>query len=210
MSRRQGDALKAEHALLPAVHAASRIAEIMPWGGTSTASLLKRLPAATSLSVTELSQHNISFISERLVQEGHAPERVTYMLMRGGILPYDTASLDLVILPQVIEHMPDPQAMLNEARRVLAPGGHLLISTRNIDSAYGEMWQTLESRGQVPNQGPFTPCPAIEVSAWLSSRFDIEEEIGIGIEATGDTSVLRDELRFGCRLYAARGRRDRT
>ncbi len=210
VSRRQGDALKAEHALLPAVHAASRIAEIMPWGGTSTASLLKRLPAATTLSVTELSQHNISFISERLVQEGHAPERVTYMLMRGGILPYDTASLDLVILPQVIEHMPDPQAMLNEARRVLAPGGHLLISTRNIDSAYGEMWRTLESRGQVPNQGPFTPCPAIEVSAWLSSRFDIEEEIGIGTEATGDANVLRDESRFGCRLYAARCRRDRT
>ena len=29
VSRRQGDALKAEHALLPAVHASSRIAEIM-------------------------------------------------------------------------------------------------------------------------------------------------------------------------------------
>ena len=160
--------------------------------------------------MTELSQHNISFISERLVQEGYALERVTYMLMRGGILPYDTASLDLVILPQVIEQMPDPQAMLNEARRVLAPGGHLLISTRNIDSAYGEMWRTLESRGQVPNQGPFTPCSAIEVSAWLSSRFDIEEEIGIDTEATGDASVLRDESRSGCRLYAARCRRDRT
>ena len=139
MSRRQGDALKAKHALLPAVHASSRIAEIMPCGGTSTASLLKRLPATTSLSVTEMSQHNISFISERLVQEGYALERVTYMLMRSGILPYDTASLDLVILPQVIEQMPDPQAMLNEARRVLAPGGHLLISTRNIDSSYGEI-----------------------------------------------------------------------
>ena len=133
-----------------------------------------------------------------------------YKLMRFGILPYDTASLDLVTLPQVIEHVPDPQAMLNEVRRVLAPGGHLLISMCNLESAYGEIWRNLDSRGQVPTQGPFTPCSAIEVSAWLFSRFDIEGEIGIGTEATGDASVLRDESRFGCRLYAARCRRDRT
>ena len=127
-----------------------------------------------------------------------------------GILPYDTASLDLLILSQVIEHMPSPQAMLDEVRRVLKRGGHLLISTRNLDSAYGELWRSVEARGQVPNQGPFTPCSAIEVSAWLAARFDIEEEIGIGTEATGDASVLRDKSRFGCRLYAVRCRRDST
>ena len=210
VSRRQGDALKAEHALLPAVHASSRIAEIMPWGGTSTASLLERLPAAISLSVTELSQHNISFMKERLVQEGHSPERVTFQLMCEGILPFETASLDLLILSQFIEHMPSPQAILDEVGRVLKRGGHPLISTPNLDSAYGELWRSVESRGQVPNQGPFTPCSAIEVSAWLAARFDIEEEIGIGTEATSDASVLRDKSRFGCRLYAVRCRRYST
>ena len=210
VSRRQGDALEAELGLLPAVRASSRIAEIMPWGGTTTASLLKRLPAGTSLSVTELSQHNISFIGERLVREGHAPERVTYQLMRDGILPYDTASLDLVVLPQVIEHMPNPEAMLDEAHRVLTPSGHLLFSTRNRDSAYGERWQNVESRGQVPNQGPFTPLSAIEVSAWLSARFEIEEEIGIGTKAAGDATILRGRSCFSGRLYAARCRRDRA
>ena len=100
--------------------------------------------------------------------------------------------------------------MLDEVRRVLAPGGHLLISTHNLDSAYGELWRTVGSRGQVPSQGPLTPCSAIEVSAWLSSLFDIEEEIGIGTEAAVNASVLQDESRFGFRLYAARCHRDRT
>jgi len=206
VSRRQGDALDAEHALLPELQAESRVAEIMPWGGTTTAALLTRLADDVHLSVAELSDHNISFIQERLVREGHAPDRVVFDLMPGGILPYETSSLDLVVLPQVIEHMPDPQAVLNEVVRVLAPGGHVLVSLRNLDSAYGKLWQSSESQAQVPNQGPFTPCSARQVAGWLSDRFEIEEEIGIGADATGDAAILTGEACYGGRLYAARCR----
>jgi hypothetical protein len=44
------------------------------------------------------------------------------------------------------------------------------------------------------------------VAAWLSNRFEIEEEIGIGAEPTGDAAVLRGDERYGGRLYAARCR----
>ena len=206
VSRRQGDAIDAEHDLLPELQSESRVAEIMPWGGTTTAALLARLAEGVLLSVAEMSEHNISFIRERLCREGVAPDRITFDLMHGGTLPYETSSLDLVVLPQVIEHMPDPQAVLDEVVRVLVPGGHVLVSVRNLDSAYGDLWQTTESQAQVPNQGPFTPCPASKVAGWLSDRFEVEEEIGIGAEATGDAAILRDDERYGGRLYAARCR----
>jgi nitroreductase/SAM-dependent methyltransferase len=206
VSRRQGDALNAEHALLPALNDGSRIAEIMPWGGTSTVALLKRLPNRAHMSVAELSEHNISFIRERLSQEGHAANRVRFDLIENGRLPHATSTLDLVVLPQVIEHVPDPQALLDEVGRVLVSGGHVLVSARNLDSAYGDLWRATESLAQVPNQGPFRPCSAGQLAQWLADRFEIEEEIGIGAEATGDAAVLRGDSRHGGRLYAARCR----
>ena len=48
-------------------------------------------------------------------------------------LPYDDGSFDLVTCFEVIEHVPDPGAVLGELRRVLAPGGVLAISSPNAD-----------------------------------------------------------------------------
>jgi len=91
--------------------------------------------------------------------------------------------------------------------RVLAPGGCLVVSLRNLDSAYGDLWDSSESQAQVPNQGPFTPLSAIRVAKWLSDRFVIEDDIGIGKAASGDAAILRGESRHSGRLYAARCRR---
>jgi hypothetical protein len=75
-------------------------------------------------------------------------------------------------------------------------------------SDYGRLWRESESRGQVPNQGPFTPLRATEVRRWLDARFRIEEEIGIGRAAVGDAAILRGPERLAGRLYAARCVRD--
>jgi 2-polyprenyl-6-hydroxyphenyl methylase/3-demethylubiquinone-9 3-methyltransferase len=44
-------------------------------------------------------------------------------------LPYPDASMDVVLLPELLEHVADWQSCLNEATRVMAPGGLLYLST---------------------------------------------------------------------------------
>lgn len=47
-------------------------------------------------------------------------------------LPYADASFDVVILSEVVEHLPSYITVIHEAGRVLASGGHLVLSTPNV------------------------------------------------------------------------------
>lgn len=46
-------------------------------------------------------------------------------------LPYADASMDVSLLPELLEHVADWEACINEAVRVLKPGGLLYLSTTN-------------------------------------------------------------------------------
>lgn len=47
-------------------------------------------------------------------------------------LPYEDASLDVVLAAEIIEHIVDTQGFLAEIRRVLRPGGTVFLSTPNL------------------------------------------------------------------------------
>ncbi len=47
-------------------------------------------------------------------------------------LPFDRDSFDVVYLAEVIEHLIRPDQALREIKRVLRPGGHLIVSTPNL------------------------------------------------------------------------------
>ena len=57
------------------------------------------------------------------------------------VLPFRSGSLDAVIHSQVIEHIPEDPAILSEVKRVLRPGGILVLGTPD----YGRwLWWVLE------------------------------------------------------------------
>lgn len=47
-------------------------------------------------------------------------------------IPVDDASFDVALCLQVLEHVPDPAAAVRELRRVVRPGGRVLLSTHGI------------------------------------------------------------------------------
>jgi SAM-dependent methyltransferase len=47
-------------------------------------------------------------------------------------IPVEASSFDVVLCLQVLEHVADPAAAVRELRRVVAPGGRVLLSTHGI------------------------------------------------------------------------------
>ena len=66
--------------------------------------------------------------------------RLGLTVVRGGVdapgLPFADQSADLVIMSELIEHLVDTDAAVDEAFRVLKPGGSLLMSTPNLAAWY--------------------------------------------------------------------------
>jgi 2-polyprenyl-3-methyl-5-hydroxy-6-metoxy-1,4-benzoquinol methylase len=83
--------------------------------------------------------------SARVARERNGLE-VTTGTLEGSALP--SASVDAITLSHVIEHVPDPVALLCECSRVLRPGGRLIAETPNIESfghrKFGTNWRGLE------------------------------------------------------------------
>jgi ubiquinone/menaquinone biosynthesis C-methylase UbiE/uncharacterized protein YmfQ (DUF2313 family) len=67
---------------------------------------------------------------ERLDQEeAQVRERVEFKVGEGRAVGFPDASFDAVLLGEVLEHQLDPGKLLEEARRVLRPGGRIVVTT---------------------------------------------------------------------------------
>lgn len=103
-------------------------------------------------------------------------------LLRGDArnLPFGDASVDAVVMLDIVEHIADPAAVLAEARRVLRPGGCLVVS--------------------VPHKGPLTRLDPNNLYDALRRRWpswpplDEYDESESGTHRHFTIDELRDQL----------------
>ncbi len=80
-------------------------------------------------------------------------------------LPFDTRSLDLVLLPHTLEFCTDPHQVLREVERVLTPEGYAVILGFNPFSLWG-MWRLFARRREcIPWCGRFLQL--LRIKDWL-------------------------------------------
>lgn len=66
-----------------------------------------------------------------------ADETSATVRLQPEMLPFDSESIDLVLLPHTLELAEDPHSVLRETARVLIPGGRVIITGFNLTSLWG-------------------------------------------------------------------------
>jgi len=78
----------------------------------------------------------VDWSADALRQAGGRGLTVVRAAVDGVSLPLGPAVADVVIMSELIEHLVDTDSALDEAWRVLKPGGSLLLSTPNLAAWY--------------------------------------------------------------------------
>jgi SAM-dependent methyltransferase len=89
----------------------------------------------TELIARKASGHHVVGMDWAMNGTGQARRRGVHAVcaaIDGVNLPFASGSLDVVMFNEVIEHLVDTDAAICEIRRVLRPGGRLLLSTPNL------------------------------------------------------------------------------
>jgi ubiquinone/menaquinone biosynthesis C-methylase UbiE len=85
----------------------------------------------------------------------------------------------VVFLPQIFESVPDQSEFLQEIYRVLKPGGHIIVTARNMFSWFGVYFLKTARHEQVPNFGPYIPVNPWSMRKKISEFFTIKSEFGL-------------------------------
>lgn len=83
-----------------------------------------------------------------------------------GQLPFAQASVDLLVLPHVLEFHPDPHQVLREVERVLIPEGQVIITGFNPLSLWGARRRLTWGPGQFPWDGRY--LSVLRLKDWLA------------------------------------------
>ncbi len=157
--------------------------------GAQTALLVSLFDTVTGVDVEP---EFLDAFTRRITAEGWQ-NKVTAVPLTDGRIPLVDSSADVVTSFTVLEHVPDEQAALAEMRRVLKPGGRLLISVPN-------RWWVFETHGANLPLLPWNRVPLVSWwpkrlhDRWARARIYRRREIVRMVETAGFT--VTDSLRM--------------
>jgi ubiquinone/menaquinone biosynthesis C-methylase UbiE len=131
---------------LACVPAPRRVLDVGRGTGYVLRQLADRLPAATELTGIDPAPGMV-----RVARDSASDERLRFLAGAAEQLPAPDGTFDLVLSTTSFDHWRDQRAGLNECARVLAPGGHLVLT--DLFSAW--LWPTLlaSHRGKARTRG---------------------------------------------------------
>lgn len=103
--------------------------------GCGSGLLLEALDGSADLTRRGWHLHGVDYSEYALECASRLPYDFRRCNLEEGI-PLDDGSVDVVCAGEVIEHVYSPDRLLQECRRVLRPGGHLLLTTPNLQAWY--------------------------------------------------------------------------
>jgi ubiquinone/menaquinone biosynthesis C-methylase UbiE len=105
--------------------AGERVLEIGPGTGYYTLDIAEWVGPQGTIEIFDLQQEFLDHTMRRAAERGL--ENVVPTQGDATALPYEDGSMDAVVLNAVLGEIPEPVAALREIRRVLKPGGRLLV-----------------------------------------------------------------------------------
>ncbi len=91
----------------------------------------------------EIAGIDIDFEAVKAAIELYRAQNISFSVMDTQAMAFRSQIFDSIVSIEVIEHIPDPEAYLAEARRLLIPGGCFLLSTPNrlqSSPTKGSLW----------------------------------------------------------------------
>ncbi len=102
-----------------------RVLEIGPGTGYYTLDMAEWLAPGGRVEIFDLQQEFLDHVIGRAAEHGLG--NIVPTQGDATALPYEEASMDAVVLTAVLGEIPEPGAALREIRRVLKPGGRLVV-----------------------------------------------------------------------------------
>jgi len=93
-------------------------------------------------------------------------ERIAFLTADARMMPFDDGSFGAVAMMDALHHLEDAPAIFSEMRRVLAPGGKILLAEMTAEG-FAIVARVHRSEGRVHPVGPVTVAAAVN---WFVSR----------------------------------------